>query len=48
MSGVRLETMVHMVSASSNSIQNIKKCVNHCEIKVKNIILEQLERVMEL
>lgn len=42
MSGVRLEARVHMVTASSSSIQNIKKCVNRCGIKVQDIVLEQL------
>ena len=42
MSGVRLEAKVHMVTASSSAIQNIKKCVNLCGIKVQDIVLEQL------
>ena len=42
MSGVRLEAGVHMVTASSSAIQNIKKCVNRCGIKVQDVVLEQL------
>ena len=42
MSGVRLEAQVHMVTASSSAVQNIKKCVNRCGIKVQDIVLEQL------
>ncbi|WP_440994101.1 cell division protein FtsA [Cysteiniphilum litorale] len=42
MSGVRLEAKVHMVTASSSAVQNIKKCVNRCGIKVQDIVLEQL------
>ena len=42
MSGVRLEARVHMVTASSSAVQNIKKCVNRCGIKVEDIVLEQL------
>lgn len=42
MFGVRLEAKVHMVTASSSAIQNIKKCVNRCGVKVQDIVLEQL------
>ncbi|NQY42889.1 MAG: cell division protein FtsA, partial [Legionellales bacterium] len=42
MSGVRLESRVHMVSGSVSAAQNIVKCVRKCGLSVGNIILEQL------
>lgn len=42
MSGVRLEAKVHMVTASSSAVQNIKKCVTRCGVQVQDIVLEQL------
>lgn len=42
MSGVRLESRVHMVSGSVSAAQNIVKCVRHCNLNVGDIILEQL------
>jgi cell division protein FtsA len=42
MSGVRLESKVHMVTGSVSSAQNIIKCVRRCGLEVDDIILEQL------
>ena len=42
MSGVRLEAHVHLVIGAVSAAQNIKKCVNRCNLKVDRIILEQL------
>lgn len=42
MSGVRLESKVHIVSGSVSSAQNIVKCVERCGLQVSDIILEQL------
>ena len=42
MSGVRLESKVHMVTGSVSAAQNITKCVRHCGLEVDDIILEQL------
>ncbi len=42
MSGVRLETKVHMVTGAVSAAQNIVKCVKRCELEVDDIILEQL------
>lgn len=42
MSGVRLESRVHMVTGSVSAAQNIVKCVRRCGLDVSNIILEQL------
>lgn len=42
MSGVRLETHVHVVTCAVNGSQNIEKCVRRCGLEVEGIILEQL------
>lgn len=42
MSGIRLEAKVHIVTAAIANLQNIIKCVESCNIKVTDIILEQL------
>ncbi len=42
MSGVRLESRVHMVTGSVSAAQNIVKCVRRCRLEVADIILEQL------
>ena len=42
MAGVRLEARVHMVTGAVSATQNIAKCVRHCGLEVKDIILEQL------
>lgn len=42
MSGVRLESRVHMVIGSVSAAQNIVKCVRRCGLEVSNMILEQL------
>jgi len=42
MSGVRLESRVHMVTGAVSAAQNIIKCVRRCGLEVDDIILEQL------
>lgn len=42
MSGVRLESKVHIVSGAVSAAQNIVKCVQRCGLDVSDIILEQL------
>ncbi len=42
MSGVRLETKVHMVTGAVSAAQNIVKCVERCGLLVEDLILEQL------
>ena len=42
MSGVRLESRVHMVTGAVSAAQNITKCVRHCGLEVDGVILEQL------
>jgi len=42
MSGVRLETKVHLITCAINAVQNIEKCIKHCGLETEEIILEQL------
>lgn len=42
MSGVRLESKVHLVTCAVNAVQNIEKCVRQCGLDVDDVILEQL------
>lgn len=42
MSGVRLESKVHMITGAVSAVQNIVKCVRRCGLEVEDIILEQL------
>jgi len=42
MSGVRLETDVHLVTGAVSAAQNIIKCVQRCGLGVDDLILEQL------
>ncbi len=42
MSGVRLESNVHLVTASRTALQNIIKCAEKAGLRVKNIVLQQL------
>lgn len=42
MSGVRLETKVHIISASVSAAQNIVKCANRCGLTVNDIVLGPL------
>ena len=42
MSGVRLESHVHLVTCANNAIQNIEKCVKRCGITLDGFDLEQL------
>jgi cell division protein FtsA len=42
MSGVRLEADFHIITAQTNAIQNINKCVKRSELETENLILEPL------
>ncbi|MCC7074512.1 MAG: cell division protein FtsA [Deltaproteobacteria bacterium] len=42
MSGVRLESKVHIVTGAVTSAQNIVKCAQKCALNVSDIVLEQL------
>lgn len=42
MSGIRLESKVHIVTGSVSAVQNIVKCIERCELSVSDIVLQQL------
>ncbi len=42
MSGVKLEADFHIITAHTNSIRNIKKCVEKANLDIENMILEPL------
>jgi len=42
MSGVRLEADFHIITAQTNAINNINKCVRRAELEIENLILEPL------
>lgn len=42
MSGVRLESRVHMVTGAVSAAHNIIKCVRRCGLEVDDVILQQL------
>lgn len=42
MSGVRLESRVHIVTGAVSAAQNIIKCVQSCGLRIGDVILEQL------
>ena len=42
MSGVRLDTRVHIVTGASNAVQNIHKCIEQCQLEMDDIFLQPL------
>lgn len=42
MLGVRLEADFHVITAQTNAIQNINKCIIRAGLEIENLILEQL------
>jgi len=42
MSGVKLEADFHIITAQTNSIRNIKKCVERADLEIEDMILEPL------
>ncbi len=46
MSGVRLESQVHIVTASKSALQNILKCAQRANLKVAGVVLQQLASAM--
>jgi len=42
MSGVKLEADFHIITAQTNAIRNIKKCVERSNLEIDNLILEPL------
>ena len=42
MSGVKLEADFHIITAQTNAINNINKCIKRAGLKIENLILEPL------
>ncbi|MCB9611334.1 MAG: cell division protein FtsA [Sandaracinus sp.] len=42
MTGVRLEARVHMVTAASTAVANLKKCAERCSLHVSDVVLQPL------
>ena len=42
MSGIRLEADFHLITAQTNAINNINKCVRRTNLEIENLILEPL------
>lgn len=42
MSGVRLESLVHIVTGAVSASQNVVKCVHRCGLDVDEVVLQQL------
>ena len=42
MSGTRLEANVHLVTCAANARENIEKCIRRCDLKIEQLVLEQL------
>ncbi|MBN1826034.1 MAG: cell division protein FtsA [Candidatus Eisenbacteria bacterium] len=40
MSGIRLETEVHIITAAATSARNVEKCVHRAGVEVKELVLE--------
>jgi cell division protein FtsA len=48
MSGVRLETRVHIVTGAVSAAQNIVKCVRRCGLEVQDLMLQPLASSMSV
>ncbi|XXQ69477.1 cell division protein FtsA [Neisseriaceae bacterium B1] len=42
MSGVRLDTRVHIITGAVTAVQNVQKCIERCHINVDEIMLQPL------
>ena len=42
MSGVRLDTRVHIITGAVTALQNIQKCIKRCQLEVDAIMLQPL------
>ncbi|MBI0165532.1 cell division protein FtsA [Snodgrassella sp. M0351] len=42
MSGVRLDTRIHIITGAITAMQNIQKCVNRCGLQINKMILQPL------
>ena len=40
--GIRLEVNVHVVTANTSAVQNIRKCINQCDLEVNQIMLDHI------
>lgn len=48
MSGIKLEADFHIITAQTNAIKNIKKCVERMNLEIENLILEPLASSMSV
>lgn len=42
MSGVRLDTRIHIITGAVTAMQNIQKCVNRCGLHIEHLVLQPL------
>ncbi|WP_373752500.1 cell division protein FtsA [Neisseria weixii] len=42
MSGVRLDTRVHIITGANTALQNIQKCIQRCDLQMDQIMLQPL------
>lgn len=42
MSGVRLDTRVHIITGANTALQNIQKCIHRCDLQMDQIMLQPL------
>ena len=42
MSGVRLDTRVHIITGANTALQNIQKCIQRCGLQMDQIMLQPL------
>lgn len=48
MAGVKLEADFHIITAQTNAIRNIKKCVQRAGLEIENLILEPLASALSV
>ncbi|MCB0365156.1 MAG: cell division protein FtsA [Bdellovibrionaceae bacterium] len=48
MSGVRLETSVHIITGNASSVQNAIKCTERAGLRVKGLVLQQLASALSV
>ena len=42
MSGIRLDTRVHIITGAATALQNLQKCIERCGLKVDEVVLQPL------
>ncbi|WP_037585497.1 cell division protein FtsA [Stenoxybacter acetivorans] len=42
MSGVRLDTRIHIITGAVTAMQNVQKCINRCGLHIDSVILQPL------